>query len=63
MNIRYGAICEINAESQMIRISDILIYISITDIKNVKISSLLKETMNCMTEETKNSLSNIKAVF
>ena len=37
MNIKYGAICEINAESQKIRIFDIIIQISITD-KNIKIS-------------------------
>ena len=37
MNIRYGGISEINTESQKVEISDIFIYISITE-KNVKIS-------------------------
>ena len=37
MNIRYGGIFEINTESQKFEISDIFIYISITE-KNVKIS-------------------------
>ena len=31
MNIRYGSTCEINTESQKFEISDILIYISITE--------------------------------
>ena len=31
MNIKYGAICENNAESQKMRISDILMQIYITD--------------------------------
>ena len=37
MNIRYRGISEINTESQKVEISDIFIYISITE-KNVKIS-------------------------
>ena len=48
MNIRYGATCEIDTESQKFEISDILIYISITE-KNVKISRKLKVEMSCMT--------------
>ena len=48
MNIRYGATCEINTESQKFEISDILIYISITE-KNVEISTKLKVEMSCMT--------------
>ena len=48
MHIRYGATCEINAESQKFEISDILIYISITE-KNVKVSRKLKVEMSYMT--------------
>ena len=48
MNIRYGATCEINTESQKFEISDISIYISITE-KNVEISTELKVEMSCMT--------------
>ena len=36
INIKYGAICEINAENQKIRVSDILMWTSIAD-KNLKI--------------------------
>ena len=48
MNIRYGATCKINTESQKFEVSDILIYISITE-KNVEISTKLKVEMSCMT--------------
>ena len=48
MNIRYGATFEINTETQKFEISDILIYISITE-KNVEISTKLKVEMSCMT--------------
>ena len=48
MNIRCEATCEINMESQKFEISDILIYISITE-KNVEISTKLKVEMSCMT--------------
>ena len=48
MNIRYGGISEINTGSQKFEISDILIYISITE-NNVKISRKLKVEMSCMT--------------
>ena len=48
MNIKYGATCEINAESQKFEISDILIYISIAE-KNVKISRKLKVELSCLT--------------
>ena len=48
MNIRYGATCEINTESQKFDISDILIYIPITE-KNVEISTKLKVEISCMT--------------
>ena len=49
MNIRYGATCEINMESQKFEISDILIYISVTEKKKVKISRKLTVEMSCMT--------------
>ena len=44
--IRYGATCEIN--DILIYISDILIYMFITE-KNVEISTKLKVEMSCMT--------------
>ena len=53
MNIRYGVTCEINTESQKFEISDICIYISITE-KKVKISRKLKR------KKARNELHDLK---